>query len=251
MDAVLEARGVTLAYGRRTVLAGVDLSIRPGEFWFFLGPNGAGKTTLVRAILGELAPRAGTLRLHPELARRERIGFVPQRCELNPALPTTVREFVLLGTVGAALPRREEEGRIAWALERSGLGGMARRSYWSLSGGQRQRALVARALVRRPSFLIVDEPTSGLDPAAQQALLALLAELRESEHFTIVFVTHDLALPARWGTHLALVYGGRVLSGPRAEILASGALANVFDLPLEVDERGAVVVRGAAGGRAP
>lgn len=238
VEAVLEARGLALGYGRRTVVAGVELTIRTGEFWFILGPNGAGKSTLLRAILGVLPPRAGTLRLHPELARRDRIGFVPQRCELNPALPTTVGEFVVLGTVGAAPADGTEPERVARALAQAGLAGRARADYWSLSGGERQRALVARALVRRPRFLVVDEPTSNLDPAAEHALLEVLAEQRTGEHLTVLFVTHDIGLAARYATHVALVAGGRVAAGPAATMLTGAALGSVFGLPMDVSTDG-------------
>ena len=99
-DCVLRSTGLALGYGRRTILLDINLQVRPGELWFFLGPNGHGKSTFLRAVLGLIQPQAGRLWLHPERARRDRVGFVPQRCDLNPSLPTTVQEFVLLGLVG-------------------------------------------------------------------------------------------------------------------------------------------------------
>src|SRR4029450_10640313 len=178
-DIALQATELTLAYGQRTVLEHVSFEIHWGEFWYCLGPNGGGKTTLLRAILGELPPRSGQLWLHPELTQRQRIGFVPQRCDLNPALPTTVREVVVLGNVGTRMPRREYRTRLEWALTKVRLQDRLRHNYWSLSGGQRQRALVARALVRQPSLLLLDEPTNGLDLPTADALLHLLAELHQ------------------------------------------------------------------------
>ncbi|MGH7409836.1 MAG: metal ABC transporter ATP-binding protein, partial [Candidatus Methylomirabilis sp.] len=141
-DVVIKTTQLALAYDRRIVLENINFELRQGEFCFFLGPNGSGKTTLIRAILGVLRPQAGRLWLNPDLARREQIGFVPQRCDLNPTLPTTLREFVLLGLVGIQATTKEQTERLDWALARVGLEGMARRDYWSLSGGQRQRALV-------------------------------------------------------------------------------------------------------------
>jgi zinc transport system ATP-binding protein len=244
-DAVLKATGLVLAYGRRIILEDVNLEVRSGQFYFFLGPNGSGKTTLLRAILGVLRPRTGALWLHPDLARLERIGFVPQRCDLNPALPTTVREFVLLGLVGTRASRKEETGRLEWALARVGLEGMAGRDYWSVSGGQRQRALVARALVRRPRLLILDEPTNGLDLSAEDTFLRLLADLNRKEHLTLLFVTHYLAIAARYATHLAIFHSGRVEVGPRQEMLTRDALERVYGVGVEVstDLSGLVGVR--------
>jgi len=244
-DVVLKATGLTLAYGRRIVLEDVNLEVRSGQFCFCLGPNGSGKTTLIRAILGVLRPRAGTLWLHPERASLERVGFVPQRCDLNPALPTTVGEFVLLGLVGTRASRREETERLEWALTRVGLEGMAGRDYWSVSGGQRQRALVARALVRQPRFLILDEPTNGLDLAAEDAFLRLLADLNREEHVTLLFVTHYLAIAARYATDIALFHTRTVESGTREKMLDRDTLERVYGAPVEVcyDPSGSVAVR--------
>ena len=244
-DIILKATGLTVGYARRTVLESVTLECRKGEFWFFIGPNGSGKTTLIRAMLGILRPHAGQLWLHPELAHPEGIGFVPQRCDLNPALPTTVREFVVLGLVGIRLGTKEEAERLEWVLYKVGLDGMAGRDYWSLSGGQRQRALVARALVRRPSLLILDEPTNGLDLSTEDSFLRLLANLNREEHLTIFFVTHDIAIAARYATHLALFRSGSVESGPREQMLNRTVLERVYGVGVEVirNPSGAVAVQ--------
>ena len=245
MTSVLKAKSLTLGYGRGAVLSDVNCEIARGDFWFLIGPNGAGKTTLLRAILGDLRPMAGEISLDSELARRDRIGFVPQRCDLNPHLPTTVREFVLLGMVGVRVARRDRAARLAWALERVGLGGAEERDYWSLSGGQRQRALVARALVRRPELLIVDEPTSGLDLTAKGILLEALVELNREDHLTVLFVTHDLTLATRYGSHFALCGAGGIAAGPAPAVLTPDHLERVYGMPFRVqtDASGTLDVR--------
>ena len=230
---LLKATGLSLAYGNRTVLEGVDLAVRPGEFWFILGINGTGKSTLLRAILGLLRPRAGQLWRH-ERAGRKSTGFVPQRCDLNPALPTTVREFVSLGLVGIQADRKKQAERMAWALGKVGLEGMSDRDYWSLSGGQRQRTLLARALVRRPQLLILDEPTNGLDLPAEEAFLSFLADLNREEKMTLLFVSHQLTLAARHATHVALLAEGQVQTGPAREILTPENLSRAYGVPVRV-----------------
>jgi len=226
---LIQMNGLALGYGTHVVLRDITLNVEAGEFWFFLGQNGGGKSTLLRAVLRLLAPQAGTLWLHPELGSRERTGFVPQRCDLNHTLPITVREFVLLGLVGLQVNKAERSQHLIWALEKMGLLGSEKKSYWSLSGGQRQRALVARALIRRPTLLVLDEPTNNLDLPAEDALLRLLAAVNQSEQQTILFVTHNVELATRYATHIGLLYSGQMLTGPREIILTPGNLARIYE----------------------
>lgn len=249
-DLLLKATGLSLAYGSRTILEGVELAVRPGEFWFLLGVNGTGKSTLLRAILGWLPPRRGVLWRHPERAEKKSIGFVPQRCDLNPALPTTVREFVSMGFVGIPCGKKEESDRMAWALGKVGLEGKERWNYGSLSGGQRQRTLLARALVRRPQLLILDEPTNGLDLPAEDSFLQFLADLNREEKMTLLFVTHHLTLAARYATHIALLHHRRAQTGPVREILIPENLLHAYGFQAKVswEPVPSVTIRAAGGG---
>lgn len=224
---LIRAEGLAISYGRRLVLAEVSIALGRGEFWFFLGANGSGKTTLLRTLLGLLPPQSGTLVRSPDLRGQQQIGFVPQTCELSPWLPTTVREFVLLGLVGLATTARERAARLEHALGRMGLSGLERADYHSLSGGQRQRALVARALVREPRLLVLDEPMNHLDPEAEESLLQDLLELQHGRGVTLVLVTHDTAMARRHATHIASFTGGRVTiehpSAPGAPVAPASA----------------------------
>lgn len=244
-ELLLQARGLRLGYHDRVVLDNVNLQVRRGEFWFLIGPNGHGKTTLLLAMMGQLRPAHGQLLRQGDFARPESLGFVPQQCGTNPTLPTTVHEFVRLGLVGIRVSRAEQSRRLLWALAQVGLDGMERRDFWSLSGGQRQRALVARALVRRPRVLVADEPTAGLDLSVETALYESLAELNRRERLTVLLVTHDLGVAARYGSHLALVHDGGVKAGPAAEILKPGNLTRAYRVPIEVyhETAGSVNVR--------
>jgi ABC-type Mn2+/Zn2+ transport system ATPase subunit len=231
-DLVLEINGLSVAYGNRTVLKDVNLQVRKGEFWFFLGPNGVGKTTLLKALLGLMKPQQGRIFLHPEWAQKNLIGFVPQRCDLNPTLPTTVSEFVLLGLAGLKTDKEDRFERLSWALEKMKLEEMKEKNYWSLSGGQRQRALVSRALIRKPKFLIADEPTKDLDLSSANALMEALTDLNRKENLTILFVTHDLTLAARYCTHTALFVDGLVRTGACNVILNTEDLEQAYGVPV-------------------
>lgn len=216
---VLNVDHAELGYGKRVVLGDVCWTVRGGEFWFLLGPNGAGKTTLLRSILGLLEPIRGQIWRHPEHCATARLGFVPQYCTVSPALPTTVREFVSLGSIGGDRPSDALDDDLDWSLERSGLAGMARRDFWSLSGGQRQRTLVARALIRRPSLIVLDEPTEGMDLGSETAFLTTLAELHRDQEATLIFVTHRAEIAIGFATHVALVHDGQLFAGRRDEVL--------------------------------
>jgi len=229
---LLAADGLSLGYGRRVVVHDVDLCVARGDFWFLLGPNGSGKSTFARAVLGFLAPMAGRLRYEGGLKLGHSIGFVPQHCALHPSLSTTLREFVSLGFGGERVAATEREERVAWAIDAVGLGGRAASDVHDLSGGMRQRAMVARALVRRPELLVLDEPTSSLDPASQEALLMVLARLHRETQLTLLFVCHDVAVAARYASHVALFHDGIVEAGGRELLMQDDVLRRVYGLDM-------------------
>lgn len=209
----MTADRVATGYRRHVVARDVSLEIRAGERWFFLGANGSGKTTLMRTLLGLIPPLAGSIAHAGGQLDRSRIGFVPQRIETSPALPTTVGEFVRLGLVGARRAVGTERTRVAHALATVGLADRETFSLWTLSGGQRQRASLARALVREPDVLLLDEPTAGLDVASEDAFLRLLVELNHERGMTLVIVTHDAGVARELATHVALFAPQGVVAG--------------------------------------
>jgi zinc transport system ATP-binding protein len=234
-DVVIRATGLALGYGSQAVLRDVDLEVRAGEYWFLVGPNGTGKSTFVRALLGLARPLTGTLWIDPRRAGRERVGFVPQRCALNPSLPTTVRELVLLGLVGLRVSAGDAAERLGRALAQVGLVGRERADYWTLSGGQRQRVLLARALVRDPSLLVLDEPETGLDPTAEARLLELLTRINRERGVTLLYVSHDLENVRRHASHVALFGGGTVHAGAVADVLTAANLEKAFGVRLAAE----------------
>lgn len=232
---LLSLEDASLGYGGRSVLRGVTMDVHAGEFWCFLGPNGEGKTTLIKSLLGALRPQRGAVRRQGRMFRAGKVSYVPQRLELNPVLPTSVREFVLSGLAGVRSDAGMRANRLKRVLDLVGLSTAQRRNYWTLSGGQKQRALVARALVRDPSLLIVDEPTAGLDFAAVNAVLSVMRGLYRDFHVTVVFVTHDLDIAAEHATHLAFLRGGTVVAGPKEEVLTADRLEETFGVPVSVE----------------
>ncbi len=178
---LLSARGIAVALGDRQVLHDIDLALRPAEIVTIVGPNGSGKTTLLRVMIGAVPLAAGRIQRRPGL----RIGYVPQRLDLDPTLPISVGRFL-------GLPRRQARGVAGAALERVGAAELHDRAMAALSGGQFQRVLLARALLNGPDLLLLDEPTQGLDQPATAAFYALIATLRAEIGCAVLMVSHDL-----------------------------------------------------------
>ncbi len=204
---------LTVSLGGRPVLERVDLAVAPGETVGLIGPNGAGKTTLLRAVLGLLKPESGTVE-----TGAGRPGYVPQKHEFTWDFPITVHGAVLNARARWLRgPNRDDRDAAAEALDRVGLADLAKRPVGELSGGQRQRVLVARALARRPSLLLLDEPFTGVDVPTQELLTELLARLAE-EGAAILMTTHDLTQARATCTRLCLLNRTVVADGPPAEL---------------------------------
>jgi len=209
---LIEAAGLSAGYDGTAAISGVEFSLLAGQRLALLGPNGGGKTTLLRAILGELPPLAGTIRVAAAC------GTVPQTERSRLDYPVSALDVVTMGTI-AGLPwwrrpgRREREAAAA-VLDRVGLRAQAGETFGRLSGGQRQRVLIARALVRDAGVLLLDEPFSGLDRASGERLEGLIGELT-AEGRGVAIATHDLE-QAR-GCDLVLCINGRQVACGRPD----------------------------------
>ena len=167
--ALLSAEGISAGYGREPVIEDVSLEVRPGEFVALVGPNGSGKSTLLHVLLGSIAPSAGRVRLFGEAPdrfhARWRLGFVPQRPNLESEVPATVREIVASGRLRQRgwWRRQSEADRAAidHAISSVGLAEVADRPLNELSVGQQQRVFIARAFSSEPDLLVLDEPIAG------------------------------------------------------------------------------------------
>ncbi|MBR7675902.1 ABC transporter ATP-binding protein [Streptomyces daliensis] len=186
---------VTVAYGGTVVLDTFDLTVEPGEVMALLGPSGSGKTTALRAVAGFVRPASGRVWLGDRDVtdlppHRRGVGMVVQQYALFPHM--RVADNVAFGLKAQKVPRGEIAGRVAEALEMTGMSAYAQRYPRALSGGQQQRVAIARALAIRPDVLLLDEPLSALDAQLRSGMLAELARLhRELPDVSILYVTHD------------------------------------------------------------
>ena len=248
---VLAFEHLTVQYaGRRTpALHDVSLAAAPGIITAVVGPNGSGKSTLVRALLRRAPVLAGRVRLAGDdvtalESRRlaQQVAIVPQREE--PGMPLTVREFVLLGRHvwrGAfGGPSATDQEMVERAVARAGMLDALHRPTDSLSGGEWQRVRIARALAQDTRVLVFDEPTTFLDIAHEMAVFELIDALAR-EGRTILLVSHQLNLVARFAEHIVLLHRGTVAAaGDVATVMRGDVLERVYDWPLVVTRDPAV-----------
>jgi zinc transport system ATP-binding protein len=178
---LVEADEVVVGFAGNKVLDEVSLAVREGEIVTLIGPNGAGKTTLVRVILGLQQPSRGSVFRAPDL----RLGYMPQRLDLDRTLPLPVAHFLALG---GAVPC----DAVARVLDEVGASQLLGRPMTGLSFGELRRVLLARALLRDPDLLVLDEPAQGVDVAGQADLYRLISRVRIRHGCGVLMVSHDL-----------------------------------------------------------
>ncbi|MCX2801645.1 ATP-binding cassette domain-containing protein [Microbulbifer thermotolerans] len=192
-EPLITADHLGLEIAGRQLLRDISLQLRAGEIVTVIGPNGAGKTTLLRLLLGLTKATSGFVRRKPGL----RIGYMPQRLQVDASLPMSVQRFLQLGQADLSAERARA------ALQRVGAEHLGATALADLSGGEMQRVLLARAASRNPQLLVLDEPTQGVDLGGQGEVYQLIAALRDELGCGVLLVSHDL--------HLVMAATDRVL----------------------------------------
>jgi len=189
----ITASNLCFSYEKTPVLQEAEFKVLQGEFIGIIGPNGGGKTTLLKLIMGFYTPLRGNLHIlgQSPLYMRQRIGYVPQVTQTDRDFPITVLELVMLGAVmnRFSYPYHTKEKALQ-LIDDLGLTSHTSKAFASLSGGLAQKALLARALLADPDFLLLDEPTANIDPTSRIAIIEKLEALKGQK--TILLVTHDL-----------------------------------------------------------
>ncbi len=241
-EPILQVQEVTFSYPGTppvTALKEVSLDIRQGEFVGLIGQNGSGKSTLVKALVGLLRPQRGRILFKGEDLSRLSVGNIATRVGLvlqNPDYQlfsiSAEREIAFgLENIGLAPERREE--RIHEVLEMVGLEHVRETFPFKLSFGDRRKLAVAAVLALGPEVLIMDEPTTAQDYRGRYLLAELAQRLRERDDRTIIMISHDMDLIARYADRLVVMYEGRVLlDGPTREVFREAeALRKTFLAP--------------------
>ncbi|MDQ0643893.1 ABC transporter ATP-binding protein [Microbacterium murale] len=240
----LTAEAVTLAYGDRTVIEGLDLQVAPGKITSIVGANGCGKSTLLRSLARLLSPASGQIVLDGKSVHSRPTKEVARVLGLLPQSPIAPEGIAVADLVGRGRhPHQKVLARwtshdyeiVADALEATGITDLADRSVDELSGGQRQRVWIAMALAQETDILLLDEPTTFLDVAHQVEVLDLLTDLSVSRGTTIVMVLHDLNLAARYSDELVAMRSGQVHAlGAPDDILTHTLVEEVFGMANQI-----------------
>ncbi len=240
----LEAKNLTIKYGKKLALQGVDLDVKTGEIISIIGPNGSGKSTLLKALSRCIRPDDGEVRLNgkdilklnnKKIARE--MAILPQ--VKNSCSDIEVENLVSYGRYphlgfGKKLTRKDRE-IVQWAIEKTGLLGYENRYIDTLSGGERQRAWIAMALAQRPKILLLDEPTTYLDISYQIEVLELIKELNTSLDITVVMVLHDINQAARYSDHIYVLNSGKVYKyGKPKDIIRDELLREIFRIEAHI-----------------
>jgi ABC-type Mn2+/Zn2+ transport system ATPase subunit len=224
---IIKLIGVTIGYGKEAIVSGIDLTVYENDFIGIVGPNGAGKTTLLKTLLGNLKPLSGSI-----YKDNLRFGYVPQRDTVQPLLPYSVFDVVMMGrySLSGAFKRINDVDKkvVEESLSYVGLSDLRDKNYNSLSGGQRQRTLIARALAVQPTVLILDEPTNGMDTPSHYSLLNLISRLHEEKNLTIFIVSHLLSDVANIVKKIVLIEKEYFQTGDIEEILSEENLKKTY-----------------------
>lgn len=213
---LIEARHVSVAFGGLRAVDHVDLAVRRSEIVSLIGPNGSGKTTLIRALLGLQKLSAGEVWRAPGL----RVGYVPQRISIDPALPLTAGRFLAMS---GARRRRIREVTAGLGVEAA-----LEKQIRDLSGGEWQRCLLARAILRRPDLLVLDEPAQGVDVIGQNDLYSEIRRLRDELGCGVLLVSHDLHLVMASTDQVYCLNGHVCCTGQPDEVTRDPAYVELF-----------------------
>ena len=229
----LELHDLTVSYAKKPVLYGVDVQVPQGALVGIIGPNGAGKSTMIRAIMGLTPASSGWVQIFGESfeKNRHRVGYVPQREQVDWDFPVNVMDVVLMGRYGRrGWLRRvtKEDKKIAEeSLDKVGMLPFRNRQIANLSGGQQQRVFLARALAQQSDLYLMDEPFAGVDATTERAIVTLLQDL-QSQGKTILVVHHDLTTAKEYFDHLLLLNMRLVAFGKTQDIFTVDQLQKTY-----------------------
>ena len=234
---VVEVTGLRVSLGGQEILKGVDLRIPHGQLVALIGPNGSGKTTLLRALLGLQQLDAGEIRLFGEknlASGLRRVGYVPQRMNLERSFILTVREFLSLRLASTRhwfwRTTKDIDRVIQGSLAEIGVEKLWEKPLATLSGGQLQRVMIAFSLLGKPELLLLDEPTAGVDVHGEETFYDLIAAIQKRHRLTAILVSHDLSMVYRHASWVYALNGVICCQGPPEEVMNTESLKQAYGI---------------------
>ncbi|MFT6106389.1 MAG: zinc transport system ATP-binding protein [Rickettsiales bacterium] len=184
MPELAKLTNISLALDGQEILRNINLELKKGEITTLIGPNGGGKTSIARILVGILDPSSGEV----FLKKNTKIGYMPQRLEIERTIPLRVIDFLNLNSD----PKLAQRPFILSIIKKLGLEKIIEKSIHQISGGQLQKSLFVKALIANPDILVLDEPTGCMDIAAQGDFYQIIEEIRDQKHCAILIISHDL-----------------------------------------------------------
>jgi len=246
---VINIEDAVVSYREDVALRGVSLRVETEEFVGIIGPNGAGKTTILTIINGMGKLLSGRVQVLGHYltpgnghSLRKKVGYVPQVENIDPRMPMSVREVVMIGRYGLLglfkKPSKHDWEIVDEMLELVGMSHLSNRPIGHLSGGEQQRVAIARCLAQQPEIFLLDEPTASLDWKAQTDILELVRQIHDTRRLTTLFVTHDLsALPIACNRVVLMKEGLIWGEGSPDELLTDENLGRLYGMSVEEVER--------------
>jgi zinc transport system ATP-binding protein len=226
----VEVEHLDVRFGEKPVLTDLSIHVPTGTALAIIGPNGAGKTVLFQALIGAV-PYRGSVRWAPGT----RLGYVPQKLDIQRDLPLTGVDFLR----AKASIARTSRSAIDELLSLVGLPlASARAPIGTLSGGQFQRLLLAFALLARPTVLLFDEPTAGVDQPGEERLYETIHRLQMEQRLTLLLISHELNIVYRYAEAVLCLGRGRPCFGPPDEILSPEIMAQAYGAPVRFHRHG-------------
>ena len=219
---ILEVKNLNIEIGGVKILNDVNFNVEKGEILAIIGPNGAGKTILLKSLLG-LIDYKGEIKWEKTNGEKIKIGYVPQRMDIETDIPLTVKEF--LNLAGDKISDEKIKEALAYVqldekILKSGFG--------EISVGQRQRILVAWAILGNPQALLFDEPTADIDIAGQESIYKMLHKLHRELNLSIILVSHDLNIVYRYAHKVICLNRKKICEGAPKEILDTQRLLELY-----------------------
>lgn len=241
MGATITIENAVKRYGNDTIINGLSLEVKPGEFFTLLGPSGCGKTTLLRMIIGFNSIEGGTFKINDRVindipTNKRNIGMVFQNYAVFPHM--NVFDNVAFGLRNRKLPKDEIERKVNSILKVVKIDHLKDRMPANLSGGQQQRVALARTLAQNPKIILADEPVAALDPVTAKQVMSDFKKINQEMNITILINIHHVELALAYADRIIGIRAGKIVyDGPSADV-TEDVLNMIYagKIPDEVEE---------------